>query len=187
MFNEFPQIETENLILREIKPSDAEAIFQFFSDEQVIRYHDVGAFTSVVQAEILSDRWSERFRNQRGIRWGIAKKDDDIIIGTCGYGQWIKQYFRAEIGYELSKTHWRKGIMTEGLTAVVKFGFEKMELNRIEATVMMENIASMRLLEKLGFQEEGILRKYGFWKGGFHDLKLFSLLKEDCINMGRSR
>ena len=84
-----------------------------------------------------------------------------------------------EIGYELAKAHWRQGIMTEALFAVIEFGFQAIALNRIEAMVMLENTASFKLLQKLGFLEEGILREYGYWKGQFHDLRIFSLLKKD--------
>jgi [ribosomal protein S5]-alanine N-acetyltransferase len=179
IFDDFPQLETENLRLRQMTFSDTKAIFDFFSNAEVLKYHDVEAFTSFEQAERLINRWNRRFYNEQGIRWGIAKKDDDIIIGSCGYSQWNKKPSQAEIGYELSKVHWRKGIMTEALRAAIKFGFESLKFHRIEATVMLENAASMKLLQKLGFVEEGILQDYGFWKCQFHDLKLFSLLKKD--------
>ena len=181
MLYQFPQLRLETLILREIKLSDAEAIYQIFSDRQVLTYHDVEAFKSIEQAKYLIYNLSESFREQEIIRWGIARKEDNKIIGTCGYSGWKKNRLRAEIGYELSQAYWRQGIMTKALGAVIRYGFEKMQLNRIEATVMLPNIASMKLLEKLGFQEEGILRERGFWKGNFHDLKMFSLLKKDYI------
>jgi ribosomal-protein-alanine N-acetyltransferase len=72
--------------------------------------------------------------------------------------------------------------MTEALRSIIGWGFHSLKLNRIEAMVMIENIASIKLLEKSGFLEEGILREYGFWKGKFHDLRLFSLLKKDYTN-----
>jgi [ribosomal protein S5]-alanine N-acetyltransferase len=177
-FKDFPQLETQNLLLRQTTFSDTKAIFEFFSNPEVLKYHDVEAFTSFEQAERLINRWNQRFYNQQGIRWGITRKDDDMIIGSCGYSQWNKEPSQAEIGYELSKEHWRKGIMTEALRAVIKFGLENFEFNRIEATVMLGNTASIKLLQKLGFVEEGILKDYGFWKGQFHDLKLFSLIKK---------
>ena len=181
MLYKFPQLESANLILREIKLSDAEAIYRIFSDLQLLKYHDVEAFKSIEEAKYLIYNLSESFREQEVIRWGIAKKKDNIIIGTCGYSGWNKNRLRAEIGYELSRAYWRQGIMTKALSSVIRYGFEKMQLNRIEATVMLPNIASMKLLEKLGFQEEGILKERGFWKGNFHDLKMFALLKKDYI------
>ena len=182
IFKEFPQIETNNLVLREMELSDAEAIFKIYADNDVTKYIDLETATDLAQAKFLVNRRVELFRSGQRIRWGIARKDDNIIIGSCGFTQWNKNSHRAEIGYELAKKHWRKGIMTEALETVIYFGFQRMELNRIEALVMLENIASMTLLEKLGFQEEGIFREYGYWKGKFHDLKMFSILKRDKLH-----
>jgi ribosomal-protein-alanine N-acetyltransferase len=178
MFEEFPEIETENLILRQIQLSDAEDVFNFYSDQEVVKYHDVEAFTSIERTESLIKRWQQGFQNQQRMRWGITEKQNNIIIGTCGYS-FSKNYLCAEIGYELAKKYWRQGIMLEAIRNIMKFGFQKMEVNRIQATVMLENTPSMNLLLKLGFQEEGILREYGFWKRQFHDIKMFSLLKKD--------
>ncbi|MBD1869082.1 GNAT family N-acetyltransferase [Leptolyngbya sp. FACHB-671] len=178
LFDKFPQLETENLILRQIQLSDAEAVFKIFSDASVTKYHDLDTATRLDQAQFLINRRAELFKSGQRIRWGIACKTNDVIIGSCGYSSWVKNSFRAEIGYELAKIHWQKGIMTEALRAMINFGFQEMGLNRIEARVMLENIASIRLLEKLGFEEEGILREHGYWKGSFHNLKLFSILKK---------
>lgn len=177
---EFPQLETKNLILRATNLSDAEAIFQVFANEDVTKYHDLEPPTSIEQVKGLIHRRSERFQSKQGIRWGIARKNDNVIIGSCGYR--YKSPFLGEIGYELAKAHWRQGIMTEALGAVIEFGFQAIALNRIEAMVMLENTASVKLLQKLGFLEEGILREYGYWKGQFHDLRIFSLLKKDYQN-----
>ena len=182
MLYKFPKLESESLILREIKLSDAEAIYRIFSDPRVLKYHDLEEFKNIEEAKCLIYSLSEGFREQEVIRWGIAKKRENIIIGTCGYSGWNKNRLRAEIGYELSQAHWRQGIMTKALSAVINYGFEIMQLNRIEATVMLPNIASIKLLHKLGFQEEGILRERGFWKGHFHDLKMFALLKKDYVS-----
>lgn len=176
-FQNFPQLETENLILRETTITDAPAVFQIFADDEVTKYHDVKTATSVEQAQFLIHRRAERFQNQEGIRWGIARKVDNAIIGSCGYS--IRNRFQAEIGYELAKKYWRKGFMTEALSAIIQWGFEQLDLNRIEALVMLENTASIQLLKKLQFVEEGVLREYGFWKGKFHDLKILSLLQKD--------
>ncbi|MDM9379556.1 GNAT family protein [Chlorogloeopsis sp. ULAP01] len=177
VFKNFPQLETKNLILREIQLVDAPAIFEIFADDEVTKFHDLETFTCLEQAQCLIERRRERFENKQGIRWGIARKEDNIIIGSCGYG--IKNEFQAEIGYELARVHWQKGIMTEALKAIINWGFHQLALNRIEAMVMRENISSVKLLGNLGFVEEGILREYGFWKGHFHDLKVFSLLKRE--------
>ncbi|QLE59442.1 GNAT family N-acetyltransferase [Nostoc sp. TCL26-01] len=180
MFKNFPQLTTKNLILRETTLADAPAVFQIFADDEVTKYHDLDTATSVDQAKFLIERRAERFQNQQGIRWGIARKEDNLIIGSCGYS--IKNRYQAEIGYELARTYWRKGLMTEALSEIIKWGFQQLDLNRIEAFVLPENNASIKLLENLQFVEEGLLREYGFWKGKFHNLQVFSLLKRDYSN-----
>ncbi|MBH8555461.1 GNAT family N-acetyltransferase [Nostocaceae cyanobacterium CENA357] len=182
-FKNFPQLTTENLILRETKLADAPAVFQVFADDEVTKYHDLETATHIEQAQFLIERRAERFKNQQGIRWGIATKENNVIIGSCGYSiKSIKNCFQAEIGYELAREYWRKGLMTEALRAIIQWGFQQLDLNRIEAFVMLENTASIKLLGNLGFVEEGLLREYGFWKGKFHDLKIFSLLRRDYEN-----
>jgi [ribosomal protein S5]-alanine N-acetyltransferase len=175
--SEFPRLETKNLILRETHLSDASAIFEIFNDDRVTQFHDLDTATRIEQVKFLIERRRDRFQKQEGIRWGIAKKQNDIIIGSCGYR--MENNFRGALGYELASAYWRKGIMNEALEAIIDWGFERLQFNRIEAMVMLDNIASKKLLEKLAFREEGILREYNFWKGKFHDLRMFSLLKKD--------
>ena len=184
ILDKFPQIETENLILRETTISDAAAIFQIFADDNVTRYHDLQTFTNVAQAKDLIARRKERFKDKQVIRWGIARKKDNLIIGSCGYT--IRNQFQAEIGYELAKKYWGRGIMTDALKAIICWGFSTLELNRIQAMVMVENIASIKLLKKLNFLEEGTLREYGFFKGKFHDLIIFSLLNVSSTKLKNS-
>jgi ribosomal-protein-alanine N-acetyltransferase len=177
VFATFPEMETERLRLRELQPSDAADLLRVFCDEEVTRYYDLYAYRSVEEARELIDFFAESFELERAIRWGIARKRDNVIIGTCGY-VWLRR-FRGEIGYELGRAHWRQGIMSEALGAILDFGFRELDLNRIEALVMVENEASAALLRSLGFQVEGILREHDFFKGRFHDMRCCSLLRRD--------
>ncbi|MCB0183617.1 MAG: GNAT family N-acetyltransferase, partial [Caldilineaceae bacterium] len=95
----------------------------------------------------------------------------------CGYV--LLHRHRGEIGYDLRQREWGKGIMAEALDAIIDFGFRDMGLQRVEALVMPENVASARLLRKLGFTEEGTLRDYDRFKGAFHDMRCFSILKQE--------
>jgi ribosomal-protein-alanine N-acetyltransferase len=174
-FDVFPEIETERLILREILSEDAEDIFAIFADEEVTRYYDLDTYTDVEQARELIDFFNDSFELERGIRWGIARKMDNRIIGTCGYvALW---QHRGEIGYELARPYWGQGFMREALEAILEFGFEELAFNRIEALVMVENEASASLLRKLGFTLEGVLHEHDFFKGRFHDMACFAILK----------
>lgn len=186
LFDEFPVLYTRRLVLRQVRPSDASALFTIFSDPAVTRYYDQPTFTEFAQAEALAARMQQRFAEKRTVRWAITWRDEDRLIGTCGYADWKRHFRCAAIGYELASSVWRQGIMTEVLTAVLPFGFTHMQLNRIEAYVMTGNTASMRLLEKLDFQEEGILREYGYWQNAYHDLHLFALLKRDFSHLKTS-
>lgn len=177
VFSAFPEIETERLLLREILPADSDSIYRIFSDPAVTRYYDLETINSIREAAELVDFFDESFELERAIRWGITRKSDDIVIGTCGY-VWLRQ-FRGEIGYELASDYWRQGIMSEALDAILEFGFDSLALNRIEALVMTGNIASSGLLYSLGFEEEGVMRQHDFFKGAFHDMRLHAILRSD--------
>jgi ribosomal-protein-alanine N-acetyltransferase len=116
--------------------------------------------------------------------WGIEHKLGGHLIGTCGYYRWDKQHDRAEIGYDLWPDYWGQGLMPEALQALVRFGFEQMELNRVEATTHTENLRSQRVLEKLGFQREGILREFYCRDGIYNNQVQFSLLRNEWLCTG---
>lgn len=157
----FPQLETARLLLRQETPEDAEAILAVFSDPAVTQFHDLDTFTTLKEAVGVIERRAQRFADGRGIRWGIARKLDLVVIGSCGF-RWDKPAHGAEIGYELASRFWREGIMTEALQAILQFGFEKMSLRFVAAEVMVDNIASKNLLKKLGFSSQGVLKQHGF-------------------------
>lgn len=179
-FEEFPYIETPRLILRELQREDAEAVFRIFSDPEVMKYYLMDMFSELEQAHILIERQIHRFEQKERFRWGIALKESNTIIGTGGYVAWNRMWCNAELGYDLARAYWGQGLMTEAAKAMVQFGFERMSLNRIEAEVMPDNRASMRLLCQLGFQEEGVLHERSFWKDAFHDVVMLALLKRNC-------
>ncbi|MDZ8139524.1 MAG: GNAT family protein [Nostoc sp. DedQUE04] len=170
----FPQLETERLLLREISLQDAEATFAVLSDPSVTQFHYVDIFTSIKEAIALIEHRAKRFEQGDGIRWGIIHKQDNVLIGSCGF-QVNPQEHAAEVGYELASTFWRQGIMTEAVDTILQFGFEKMGLRFVVAQVMLENIASKKLLEKLGFHSQGVQKQYAFFKGQYHDLEQFLL------------
>jgi len=177
VFQSFPPLESPRLILRPLHAADASVLFSILSDQEVTRYYDDAAFTHVAQASEQIEAWENGFRQRRCIRWGIARKDDGALIGTCGYYSIHPWHMRASIGYELGRPFWRQGLMTEALSVMIQLGFTDMGLNRIDALVIPENIPSTRLLEKLGFMNEGLLRGYENWGDkGFTDLYIFALL-----------
>jgi ribosomal-protein-alanine N-acetyltransferase len=179
VFQSFPQLETSHLILRRMQEKDSGAIFGILSDKDVTRYYDDETYTKISQAISQIEAWENGFANKRCIRWGIVRKGGQELIGSCGYYGFHPWHMRASIGYELSRSSWRQGIMTEALNAIIDLGFREMGLNRIDAVVLPGNNASIKLLEKLGFRNEGLLREYENWGSkGLVDLCMLSLLQK---------
>lgn len=171
------QLETERLILRPLTPKDTDFVYQHFSDPAVSRYLlDEEPPTRRDQAVELIQFYLDPIGKTYN-RWGIVWKATDALVGTCGYHKWHRQHRRAEIGYDLGQAHWGQGMMAEALHAMLGHGFEEMGLNRVEALVHPENGRSIGLLEKLGFQREGLLRQYYNRGGEFFDHMLLSLLR----------
>ena len=180
-FASMPRLATKRMSLREVHPeNDLPALYELFADPRVARFTDTGPFTTVAEAAEVMAWITEILAERRGMRWAITlKSDQDTLIGTCGYNQWYRSNNSAEIGYDLMQHFWGTGLMTEALQAMIGFGFDCMGLNRIEADVTVGNDSSARVLEKLGFREEGFLRERGYWKGRYHDLRIFGLLRRD--------
>lgn len=180
-FDSVPTLQTDRLVLRQVRShSDLAALFDLFADPEVARFTDTGPFTALSEATEVMEWIEEIFNQRQGLRWALTLQDgDDLLIGTAGYNWWHRANNSAEIGYDLAQRYWNQGLMTEALGSVLAFGFDHMALNRIEGEVTVGNEASMRLLSKLGFQREGLLRQRGYWKGEYHDVCLFSLLRTD--------
>ena len=120
-----------------------------------------------------------QYENQQVAPWGIEYKETGKFIGTVDFVSWRPNHKVAEIGYGISKDFWGKRLATEAAKEVIKFGFENMDLVRIEARCLLENIGSARVMEKVGMSFEGIIRKGEFLKGKHQDLKTYSVLREE--------
>lgn len=178
----FPEIETARLRLRNIEQNDAQSIFHYFSQQEVTKFYGMDSFKTIEDAENLIHSFQLGFQSKKMIRWGIALKETDELIGTCGFHSISVKYKRAEVGYEVSDKQWGKGFAQEALKAIFTFGFQDMEFIRIGAVVMIENVPSRKVLEKLGFKEEGTLRNYIIQNGLSYDVIMHSLLKDEWLN-----
>jgi [ribosomal protein S5]-alanine N-acetyltransferase len=177
-------LETARLRLRAVRPGDVTAVFALFSDPTVTRYYGMDPYKTVDQAAQRVSAIRQNYLKRRGIRWAITRQGDDTLIGTVGLMNWKPKFFSAAVGYELAPAYWGQGMMTEALTAVLRYSFTLMALNRVEAYVAPQNIPSITLLQKLGFANEGLMREYGYWGQTFHDLYLFALLKREWEEIG---
>lgn len=161
VFRYFPVIVLDDIILRALDVSDYQEFFTYMNHPLVKKYladNDIPLSLEHAQQEL--SYWSNLFHRSQSIYWGIALKDSNKLIGSCGFNHWHKTQNRAEISYDLSPQHWGKGIMTRAIQAVTDFALNDMKVNRVQATIVYDNVASMRVLEKNQYLCEGILRKY---------------------------
>ncbi|MGG4489422.1 GNAT family N-acetyltransferase [Metabacillus idriensis] len=177
----FPHLETDRLKLRSIENSDAVKLFEYFSNREVTKYYGMDSFKTLEEAETLIHTFQIGYQSNKLIRWGIELKETNELIGTCGFHALSQKYKRAEVGYEISHLHWKKGYATEAIKTILDFGFEEMEMIRIGAVVLLANSPSRRVLAPLGFKEEGMLRNYIIQDNIPCDVIMHSLLKEEWI------
>ena len=189
-FASFPVLNIDDeFVLRQFKKSDAKNYFEFYQFPEVNMFvPDLMIPRSIEEAEFEIDGINQAFNSKQTIYWAIAEKKTDRLIGGCGFHDFVRFNRRIEIAYDIHPDFWRKGISFKAIMEVVKFGFMHMALERIQATTVKNNEASISLLLKFGFQKEGILRKYKFFKGRMTDILIFSYTKDDFqrdIMMGK--
>lgn len=177
---DFPTLRTPRLHLREIVADDAPALFAIHSDDEAMRWFGTNPLVTLQEADKLVENFAalRRMANP-GTRWALELRNGGELIGTCGLFRWNRGWRSCAVGYELGRAHWGQGLMHEALNAVLDWGFAAMELHRIEAQVHPANIPSIRRLEALGFQREGLLRQAGYWLGAYHDLAAYALLRDE--------
>ncbi|WP_019157264.1 GNAT family N-acetyltransferase [Robertmurraya massiliosenegalensis] len=179
IYRDLPTIETERLLLRKITPADTAAMFSYASNEEVAKYVTWDVHKSISDTEKFINFVLNQYENEKIAPWGIEDKESGSFIGTIDFVAWNTNHRSGEIGYVIAPEHWGKGITTEAARAIIKFGFEEMELVRIQARCLVENIASQRVMEKAGMTYEGTNRKCVFIKGQHQDLKMYAILKEE--------
>ena len=159
-FSTFPSLATPRLILRQSVPGDAADLFSYLSDAEVMKYDDPTIpFQDIAEAVSAIESSRQRFVDKLSINWGIVLKDENRLIGGIGFYFLERRSYTADLGYTVARPYWRRGIATEAVRAVMQFGFETMRLHRINVDTRIDNIASLRLLENVGFRYEGLRRE----------------------------
>ena len=179
IMRDMPTLETERLTLRRMRLDDAEDVFAYASDPVVTRNLTWEPSLSIDETRDFLEGVVERYRMGRLASWGVTLRWQGKLIGTCGFVDWSAENRRAEVGYALSSKYWGRGYATEALQEVLSCGFRASNLNRIHGFCDAENLASARVMEKAGMSFEGHMRASRYFKGAYHDSKLFSILKED--------
>ena len=176
---EIPTLNTERLILRRLSLSDQNDIFEYASIPEVSNYLPWEPHKSIADTLEFLKLVEQEFNDLKFIVFGIELKTEKKLIGTIALRNWDKPDRCIDVGYAISKKYWNKGLTTEAVKAVIKFGFEKLNANRIEAHCDENNTASYRVMEKAGMKYEGTLRQKVLIKNKFMNMKFYSILREE--------
>jgi ribosomal-protein-alanine N-acetyltransferase len=175
----FTTLPTKRLLLREMTPEVYNHVFNNYPDEELKKFFGLRSDETLDQKKQTWQNGLTMF-NKSFLYFQLLKKDSGENIGWCGFHTWYVQHYRAEIGYTLTiETERRNGFMKEALPEIVRYGFEQMKLHRIEAFIGPANIPSLKLVQSLGFIQEGHLREHYFKDGKIEDSVVFSLLKTE--------
>jgi ribosomal-protein-alanine N-acetyltransferase len=175
----FPRLQGKRVRLRAPLESDADAVFALFADPDVMRYWSRPPMTTRGEAEGLIVEIDEGFAQRTHLNWVVAKRQDDAVVGTCTLFRFEPRHRRAEIGYSLRSDHWGRGLAAEAVSLALDWAFRALALHRVEADIDPRNAGSRKLLERLGFASEGVLRERYFVGDEISDTELFGLLASD--------
>jgi RimJ/RimL family protein N-acetyltransferase len=174
-----PTLKTNRLSLRWIRAEDVDDFYAVYSNPQVMRYWSTPPLADKEAASKLISEIQRDVESREILKWGIALSDTDKLIGSVTLFHLDFTHRRAEIGYAQGRAYWGQGYMQEALKAVIGYAFTELKLHRIEADVDPRNDASVRTLERLGFQREGYLRERWQVSGEIQDAYFYGLLSHD--------
>lgn len=142
-------IETDRLILRKFALTDAASFYQLNSDSEVLKYTIDKPFASVDAAKSFIRNYKNYEKHGYG-RWSVVLKETNEFIGWCGLKNHHDEFI--DLGYRFLKTHWGKGYATEAGLACIVYGFSELGLSQIIGRATVDNVASIRVLEKCGMR-----------------------------------
>ncbi len=177
--DELPTLEAQRIALRMLRPGDADEVYAVFSDPHVMRYWSSPPMTEPEQAAGYIEQIHAWFDRRGGMQWGIVERDNDRVIGTVTLCAFSREHRRCDIGYALASAHWHRGLAGEALGLALDFAFDTLGFGRIEADIDPRNAPSIRLVERMGFQREGLLRSRWCIGGEMQDSALYGLLRSD--------
>jgi ribosomal-protein-alanine N-acetyltransferase len=176
IFNKFPVLKTDRLTLREIRVSDAPEIYKMRASGRVNQFIARPNMEKLEDSVVLAEKTIQAYQNQQAIGWAGILRDSNEIIGTCGFNMIDFYNLRAEIGGELSVDYWGKNVALEAVEAIIRFGFETMNLHTIEAKVSPGNRGAIFLMEKIGFKKEAHYVDRIYFNGSFSDMAVYTLI-----------
>lgn len=169
----------ERVRLRRMDAGDAPSLYAIYSHEEGTRYLARPPMTDPGEAEEMAARIEAGYAEGSSLQLAIERNADGAFLGVCLLFNIVARSARAEIGYILGREHWRQGYISEALPALVTHAFGVLDLNRLEADIDPRNTASQRVLERLGFRREGLLRERWIVRGEKSDSALYGLLRAE--------
>lgn len=175
----FPTLETERLTLRPPTMDDVEWFYSVRSDAEFMAFMHRPPISQKSEAQDFIQNILDRVEQQTGIQWVLEVKASGKVVGYAGLWRWDQKNHTGELGYGLHPEDSGKGYMKEAVQKCIEFGFEKMQLERIEAWMDPENLGSRKVVESNGLQLEGTLRHSAFHNEKYFDLHVFSILRNE--------
>lgn len=184
IFKNIPELETERLLLRRMQKSDADDMYDYAKRPDTTRYltwnpHPDRKFSYQYLVYL-----QQKYKQGDFHDWAVVERESGRMIGTCGFTRFDYGNEAAEVGYVINPDFHGRGYATEALRRVIRFGFDYLNIHRIEAKYMEDNAASRRVMEKCGMTFEGIRRDSLWIKGGFVNVGICSILRPE-YNLNR--
>lgn len=179
IFRDQTPLMTARLVLRPLRPDDANDVFNYAHDPEVTRYTTWDAHRTVEDSRAFIEQTIAGYQRGENAELALELKADKKVVGTCGMVGVSADHCRGEIAFAMAKEHWGGGLMTEALKATLAFGFGPLQLNRIWAKVDPDNMKTILVLRRASWQFEGTLRQDVKVRGMFRDVNLYSLLKKE--------
>ncbi|SOE22229.1 Protein N-acetyltransferase, RimJ/RimL family [Spirosomataceae bacterium TFI 002] len=175
------EILTERTKLRLIELADLVPIHELHSLPETDEYNTLGIPKDIVETKTIIEGWiAENEKEEiKNYTFAIQNNTDNAFLGLFGFKLWDKKYRRGEVWYKIHSKYWNKGIASEVLKAMIDFGFKKLDLHRIQAGCAVNNTGSIKVLEKVGMQREGIGREMLPLKSGWSDNYQYAILAGD--------
>ena len=177
-------IETDRLILRRFLYTDDDSMLKYWiADEKIQSLYSEPVYETKEAVKELLDKYIGSYEREDYYRWAIIEKTTGECIGQIAYFLVDNKNHFAEIEYCIGSDFQCKGFATEATKAVIKFGFEKMNLHKVQICTKTINAPSKRVIEKCGFNYEGTLRDYFYIDGQYVGRLYFSILRSEYESM----
>lgn len=174
-----PSLQTARLRLRAFADTDADDLFALHSSAHVLRYWDSPPWSERARAEKFIEMCRRMEQEGTGARLAVERVDDGAFIGWCALRGWNPDYRSASLGFCYSDAAWGHGYATEAAQALLRWAFDTLDLNRVQAEADTRNVACARVLEKLGFVREGTLREDCIVNGEVSDSWVYGLIRRE--------